>query len=104
MGLTVDLGINPEQIIIAGESEGEFTLATGLKLKEEGNMTLVRGLYALVHTLWNLALPENCRWKTMEFFLSCITIRGQWRMGSKSWRKGTPLPGLDLQMKIRLKD
>ena len=44
----VDLGINPEQIIIAGESGGgNLTLATGLKLKEEGNMTLVRGLYAL---------------------------------------------------------
>jgi len=42
-----DLGINPEQIIIAGESGGgNLTPATGLKLKEEGNMTLVRGLYA----------------------------------------------------------
>ena len=43
-----DLGINPEQIIIAGESGGgNLTLATGLKLKEEGNMMLVPGLYGL---------------------------------------------------------
>ena len=56
-----DLEINPEQIIIAGESGGgNLTLATGLKLKEEGNMTLVRGLYALcpyIAGIW--PLPEN---------------------------------------------
>ena len=56
-----DLGINHEQIIIAGESGGgNLTLATGLKLKEEGNMALERGLYALcpyIAGIW--PLPEN---------------------------------------------
>ena len=43
-----ELGINAEQIIIAGESGGgNLTLATGLKLKEEGALLLIRGLYAL---------------------------------------------------------
>ena len=67
-----DLGINPEQIIIAGESGGgNLTPATGLKLKEEGNMTLVRGLYARCPCIaesgpfWKIRL----RWKTMESFL-----------------------------------
>ena len=40
-----ELGINAEQIIIAGESGGgNLTLATGLKLKEEGALLLIRGL------------------------------------------------------------
>tara|TARA_A100001011_G_scaffold246542_1_gene254793 strand:- start:472 stop:1509 length:1038 start_codon:yes stop_codon:yes gene_type:complete len=56
-----ELGINAEQIIIAGESGGgNLTLATGLKLKEEGNMSLIRGLYALcpyIAGIW--PLPEN---------------------------------------------
>ena len=56
-----DLGINSEQIIIAGDSGGgNLTLATGLKLKEEGNMRLVRGLYALCPYIagkqWNPSL------------------------------------------------
>ncbi|MDP6980197.1 MAG: alpha/beta hydrolase [Myxococcota bacterium] len=42
------LGIDPEHIIVAGESGGgNLTLATGLKLKQDGDMGLVRGLYAL---------------------------------------------------------
>ena len=43
-----DLNIDPEHIVIAGESGGgNLTLATGLKLKQDGDLGLVRGLYAL---------------------------------------------------------
>ncbi len=43
-----DLGIDPDRIIIAGESGGgNLTLATGLRLKREGRLDLIRGLYAL---------------------------------------------------------
>ncbi|MGE3460596.1 MAG: alpha/beta hydrolase fold domain-containing protein [Pseudomonadales bacterium] len=43
-----DLGIDPARIIVAGESGGgNLTLATGLKLKQDGNQGLIRGLYAL---------------------------------------------------------
>ena len=56
-----ELGINHNQMIIAGESGGgNLTLATGLKLKEEGKMSMVRGLYALcpyIAGIW--PLPEN---------------------------------------------
>ena len=43
-----ELNIDSAHIIIAGESGGgNLTLATGLKLKLDGNLGLVRGLYAL---------------------------------------------------------
>lgn len=43
-----DLGIDPERIIVAGESGGgNLTLATGLKLKQDGDLGLIKGLYAL---------------------------------------------------------
>ena len=42
------LGINPDRIIVAGESGGgNLTLATGLKLKQDGELGLIKGLYAL---------------------------------------------------------
>jgi acetyl esterase len=42
------LGIDPEKIIVAGESGGgNLTLATGLKLKRDGKAGLIKGLYAL---------------------------------------------------------
>ena len=43
-----DLGIDPDRVVIAGESGGgNLTLATGLKLKQDGEIGLVKGLYAL---------------------------------------------------------
>lgn len=42
------LKIDPARIIIAGESGGgNLTLATGLKLKRDGDIGLIQGLYAL---------------------------------------------------------
>ncbi len=42
------LKIDPAHIIVAGESGGgNLTLATGLKLKQDGDQALIRGLYAL---------------------------------------------------------
>lgn len=42
------LGIDPQQIVIAGESGGgNLTLASALKLKRDGHLGLIRGLYAL---------------------------------------------------------
>ncbi|NKB99012.1 MAG: alpha/beta hydrolase fold domain-containing protein [Pseudomonadales bacterium] len=48
VGEAATLNIDPAHIIVAGESGGgNLTLATGLKLLKEGDMGLVRGLYAL---------------------------------------------------------
>ncbi|HEY5647634.1 MAG TPA: alpha/beta hydrolase, partial [Pseudomonadales bacterium] len=45
-----ELGIDPQRVIVAGESGGgNLTLATGLKLKQDGDQGLIRGLYALCH-------------------------------------------------------
>ena len=42
------LGIDPKRIVVAGESGGgNLTLATGLKLKRDGDIGLIKGLYAL---------------------------------------------------------
>lgn len=41
------LGIDAAKIVIAGESGGgNLTLATGLKLKQDGDLDLIKGLYA----------------------------------------------------------
>jgi acetyl esterase/lipase len=41
-------GIDPARIIVSGESGGgNLTLATGLKLKRDGEIGLVKGLYAM---------------------------------------------------------
>ena len=43
-----ELGIDPGHIVVSGESGGgNLTLATGLKLKADGDLGLIRGLYAL---------------------------------------------------------
>jgi acetyl esterase/lipase len=43
-----DLGVDPARIVVAGESGGgNLTLATGLRLRREGDLGLIRGLYAL---------------------------------------------------------
>ncbi len=42
------LRIDPAHVVVAGESGGgNLTLATGLKLKQDGDLGLIRGLYAL---------------------------------------------------------
>jgi acetyl esterase len=42
------LGVDPARIVVAGESGGgNLTLATGLKLKQDGDLGLITGLYAL---------------------------------------------------------
>ena len=55
------LGIDPSQIVIAGESGGgNLTLATGLKLKADGDIGLVKGLYALCpYIAGQWPLPQN---------------------------------------------
>jgi acetyl esterase/lipase len=47
-GAAAGLGIDAGRVVVAGESSGgNLTLATGLKLKQDGDLGLIRGLYAL---------------------------------------------------------
>jgi acetyl esterase/lipase len=56
-----ELKVDPTRIVVAGESGGgNLTLATGLKLKQDGKLDLIRGLYALcpyIAGIW--PLDEN---------------------------------------------
>jgi len=43
-----ELGVDPDHVVVSGESGGgNLTLATGLKLRQDGDLGLIRGLYAL---------------------------------------------------------
>jgi acetyl esterase/lipase len=55
------LNIDPARIVVAGESGGgNLTLATGLKLKRDGDLGLIKGLYALCpYIAGTWPLPEN---------------------------------------------
>lgn len=55
------LGIDPARIVVAGESGGgNLTLATGLKLKQNGELGLIKGLYALCpYIAGQWPRPEN---------------------------------------------
>ena len=55
------LNIDASRIIVAGESGGgNLTLATGLKLKQDGDLHLIKGLYALCpYIAGEWPLPQN---------------------------------------------
>ena len=56
-----ELNIDPSRIIVAGESGGgNLTLATGLKLKRDGNLGLVQGLYALCPYILGAWPADDC--------------------------------------------
>src|SRR4030081_1515101 len=43
-----ELGVDSSRIVVAGESGGgNLTLATGLRLKQTGDLGIIKGLYAL---------------------------------------------------------
>ena len=58
---STDLNINPEKIIIAGESGGgNLTITTTLRLKQEGQLDLITGMYPIcpyIAGAW--PLPKN---------------------------------------------
>jgi acetyl esterase len=55
------LGIDPERIVIAGESGGgNLALAAGMKLTQDGDLGLVQGLYAMCpYIAGEWPLPQN---------------------------------------------
>ena len=54
------LGIDRARIIVSGESGGgTLTLAAGLKLKQDGDLGLIRGLYALCPGIGNIDSSEE---------------------------------------------
>ncbi len=93
------LKIDPAHLIVAGESGGgNLTLATGLKLKQDGDLGLIRGLYAMCPYIageW----PQDRYPSSIEnngILLDLHNNQGRVGYGIEAFDAGNPLawPGL----------
>ena len=88
------LGIDPTKIVISGESGGgNLTLATALKLKQDGDIGLVKGLYALCpYIAGQWPLPENpSSTENDGILLSLHNNRGAMGYGIQAFKDRDPL-------------
>jgi len=88
------LNIDPERIVVAGESGGgNLTLATGLKLKRDGDIGLIKGLYALCpYIAGEWPLPQNpSSSENNGILLELHNNRGAMSYGIEEFRKHNPL-------------
>ena len=88
------LNIDPARIVVAGESGGgNLTLATGMKLKQDGDMKLVSGLYALCPYIagkWPQAhLPSSI--ENNGLLLDLHNNHGRIAYGIEAFDEGNPL-------------
>jgi acetyl esterase/lipase len=100
------LNIDPKRIVIAGESGGgNLTLATGLKLKREGDISLVKGLYALCPYIageWpNPKYPSST--ENNGILLDLHNNRGAMGYGIEAFRARDPLawPGFATEEDVK---
>ncbi|MCB1700615.1 MAG: alpha/beta hydrolase [Pseudomonadales bacterium] len=88
------LNIDAGHIIVAGESGGgNLTLATGLKLKRDGDLGLIRGLYALCPYIAG-AWPQDRFPSSIEnngLLLDLHNNRGAMAYGIEEFENGNPL-------------
>jgi len=93
-GMAAELNIDPNHIIVAGESGGgNLTLATGLQLKRDGDQGLIRGLYALCPYIAG-AWPQDRFPSSIEnngIMLDLHHNRGAMAYGIEEYEKGNPL-------------
>lgn len=89
-----ELGIDPDRIVVAGESGGgNLTLATGMRLLRDGDVGLIRGLYALCPYIageW----PQDRFPSSVEnngIFLDLHGDAGRVRYGVEAFDAGDPL-------------
>jgi acetyl esterase/lipase len=101
-----DLGIDPARVVIAGESGGgNLTLATGLKLKHDGDIGLIKGLYALCpYIAGRWPLPQHpSSTDNNGILLDLHNNRGAMAYGIDELHRGNPLawPGLATEDDVR---
>ncbi len=88
------LNIDPSRIVVAGESGGgNLTLATALKLKQDGDLGLVKGFYAMCpYIAGRWPLPENpSSEENNGILLDLHTNRGGVGYGIEALNEGNPL-------------
>ena len=101
-----DLGIDKNHIIIAGESGGgNLALATGLQLKQDGDIELIRGLYALCPYIAG-AWPQERYPSSTEnngLLLDLHSNYGAMAYGIEEFEKGNPLawPGFATEEDVK---
>jgi acetyl esterase/lipase len=89
-----DLNIDPARIIVAGESGGgNLTIATGLKLKQDADIGLIKGLYALCPYIageWpQPRYPSST--ENNGILLDLHNNRGAMGYGMEAFERGDPL-------------
>ncbi len=90
----IALNIDPNRIIIAGESGGgNLTLATALKLKQDSDIGLVKGLYALCpYIAGEWPLPQNpSSTENNGILLELQNNRGRMGYGIEAFEQRNPL-------------
>jgi acetyl esterase len=88
------LGIDPARIVVAGESGGgNLTLATGLKLKQDGDLGLIKGLYAMCpYIAGQWPTPESpSSTENDGILLSLHSNRGAMGYGIEAFHERNPL-------------
>jgi acetyl esterase len=100
------LGVDSNHIVVAGESGGgNLTLATGLRLKQEGALGLIRGLYALCPYIAG-SYPRDDLPSTFEnegILLSLHEDQGALAYGIEEFERRNPLawPGFATEDDVR---
>jgi acetyl esterase/lipase len=88
------LGVDPARIVVAGESGGgNLTLAAGLKLKREGQLGLIKGLYALcpyIAGLWPQAQYPSSQ-ENFGLFADLHNNRAAMAYGIEAFNQKDPL-------------
>jgi len=89
-----ELGIDADRIIVAGESGGgNLTLATGLKLRQDGDLGLIQGLYAMCPYIAG-SWPQERFPSSSEnngLLLDLHNNRGAMAYGIEEFKNGNPL-------------